>query len=139
MSSTAVSESPEMIEALSRLLKQRVNGLERIGGGRNSQVYKVAVDGLTPGASQHFALKVYFRHAADKRDRLGTEYYSFSYLWANSFREIPEPVVNEPALGWAVYQFIEGEKIFPGEAMESDVLVAADFLGRLRELSRKAE
>jgi len=119
---------------LARLLNRNVTGIERIGGGRNSQVYDVAVDG-----AQHFALKVYFRHPSDKRDRLATEYGSFSYLWENGFREIPQPLAADAELGWAVYQFIEGDKFSAGQANEAELLEAVDFLGRLRELSREPE
>ena len=70
-----------MRTALTGLLNRNVTRVERIGGGRNSQVYEVVADG-----AQHFALKVYFRHAADHRDRLATEYNSFSFLWENGFR-----------------------------------------------------
>jgi len=118
---------------LARLLNRDVTGIERIGGGANSQVYKVEAE------RQRFALKVYFRHPEDKRDRLATEHGSFSYLWANGFREIPEPLAADAERGWAVYQFIEGEKISSGHAGEKEALEAADFLGRLRELSRKDE
>ena len=119
---------------LARLLNRDVTGIERIGGGRNSQVYKVVV-----GPAEHFALKVYFRHPSDKRDRLATEFGSFSYLRANGFREIPQPLVTDPELGWAVYQFIEGDRIPAGQVSAAEVLVAADFLGRLRKLSHKPE
>ena len=126
--------SPEELRAgLARLLNRSVTGLERIGGGRNSRVYNVAT-----GGSERFALKIYFRHAGDPRDRLATEYGSFSYLWAQGFREIPEPVAADTKAGWAVYRFIEGDKIPPGRAGNAEVEVAADFLGRLRDLSRQA-
>ena len=77
MSSTPQTE-PEieaLRQAVMRRLKANVTGLERIGGGRNSQVYKVA----TAGAEQ-FALKVYFRSDTDERNRLATEFESFTYL-----------------------------------------------------------
>jgi hypothetical protein len=121
-------------EELSRWLDRKVISVKRIGGGLNSQVYKVATDG-----EKGFALKVYFRHPQDKRDRLAGEYGSFSYLWANGFREIPRPVTSDPHRGWAVYQFIEGDKIPRGQVSDAELTIAADFLGRLRELSRKKE
>lgn len=123
-----------MHAALTRLLNRNVTGIERIGGGRNSQVYKVTVDG-----GECYALKAYFRHAADNRDRLATEFQSFSYLWKNGFREIPQPIVADHERGWAVYQFIEGEKIPPSQAGDVELTAAVDLLGRLRELSRQAE
>ncbi len=132
---TQTDPGPETLRAeLGRLLNRQVTGLDRIGGGRNSQVYRVEA-----GEGRRFALKIYFRHATDKRDRLATEYGSFSYLWENGFREIPQPVVSDAKLGWAVYQFIEGEKIARGQAGDAEVAVAADFLGRLRQLSRRDE
>jgi hypothetical protein len=142
-------------DAFARWLGVDATGLERIGGGRNSQVYRVTLatgSGLQVESSKlapNFqpstfnlqpstcALKAYFRHADDQRDRLATEYNSFNYLWANGFREIPQPLACDPEPGWAVYQFIEGEKIPPGEVTEAHVLAAVDFLGRLRELSRE--
>lgn len=123
-----------MCAALTRLLNRNVTGIERIGGGRNSQVYKVTADGAAC-----FALKAYFRHAADNRDRLATEFNSFSYLWENGFREIPQPIIADHERGWAVYQFIEGEKIPPGQAGETEVNATVELLGRLRELSRNPE
>jgi hypothetical protein len=121
-------------QSLTQLMPHAVSRLERIGGGGNSQVYRVETN-----AGEQFALKVYFRNPADQRDRLATEFGAFSYLWANGFREIPQPLASDPTLGWAIYQFVAGEKIPPGSARDADLLVAADFLGRLRELSRNAE
>jgi len=114
---------------LGRLLRCPITGIERIGGGRNSQVYKAS------SQAGHFALKVYFRHPNDQRDRLATEFGSFTYLWDNGFREIPQPLVSDPKLGWAIYQFIEGDKLAPGQAGEAQVGAAADFLARLKDLS----
>ncbi|MBI3853383.1 MAG: hypothetical protein HY298_24310 [Verrucomicrobia bacterium] len=136
MSSTPRSElrPDEMRAALTRLLNRNVSGVERIGGGRNSQVYEVALEG-----AQHFALKVYFRHHSDQRDRLATEYNSFVYLWASGFRDIPQPIAADHELGWAVYQFIEGDKLLPGQAGDAELTAALGLLCRLRELSRKPE
>src|SRR5258708_9723260 len=135
MSSLPISEAPAdvMRAELGRMLDRPVTGVERIGGGRNSQVYKVSA------GRELFALKIYFRHPNDRRDRLATEFNSFSYLWENGIRAVPQPVAIEPKLGWALYQFIEGQKVPPGEVSESELLVAADFLAQLRELSRNPE
>jgi hypothetical protein len=121
-------------ERLAALLAEPITRLERIGGGGNSQVYRLETSG-----GKRFALKVYFRNPADQRDRLATEFGSFSYLWANGFREIPQPLASDPTLGWAIYQYLEGEKIPPGAARDNELVAAADFLGRLRELSLKPE
>jgi hypothetical protein len=130
MSSTRAGDITAIRPDLERLLNRPLAGLERIGGGFNSQVYRVdAADGA------RFALKAYFRHANDRRDRLATEYGSFSFLWKNGVREIPEPIVADPSRGWAVYQFVDGEKIPRGQAGVEAVRRAAEFLARLRDVS----
>ena len=127
--------SPEALRAaLVPWLKRNVTGVERIGGGRNSKIYKVQVEGAAC-----FALKEYFRHASDNRDRLATEFNSFSFLWKNGFREIPEPIAADHERGWALYQFIEGEKIPPDQAGDADVNAFVKLLGHLRELSRRPD
>jgi hypothetical protein len=129
--------SPPQAEARTDILREDVGSrlglrpaaFERIGGGRNSQVYKFqAEDG------QKFAIKVYFRHPGDQRDRLATEFNSFKFLWDNGVREIPQPLRCESVPGWAAYQFIEGDRIPPGAATEGDVVAASSFLARLRGL-----
>jgi hypothetical protein len=146
MSSTPQTEPrfETVQEAFSRWFGMKATELERIGGGRNSQVYKVTASSGAPMSSsadapRQFALKLYFRHPNDQRDRLATEYNSFAHLWSNGFRQIPQPLALDPQAGWAVYQFIEGDKIPPGEVTEAHVLSAVEFLGRLRELSHKPE
>jgi hypothetical protein len=122
-----------MREELAKMLGQPVTQIERIGGGRNSQVYRVRA------ASREVALKAYFRHAADKRDRMGTEFSSFSFLWENGFRQIPQPIKSDSGRGWAIYEFVEGEKLAPGQVSRKEILEAADFLAQLRELARQGK
>lgn len=127
------TSTPEMLcERASALLGRNVTTLTRIGGGKNSRVYRVQDES---GAS--WALKIYFRHPLDTRDRLGVEYGSYSFLWANGFREVPRPILCDPESGWAFYEFIEGDRIAGGEIGEAQVIEAADFLGRLHLLRRR--
>ncbi len=119
---------------VSRLLERNVFELVRIGGGRNSQVYR-AVD----EASRRVALKVYYRHDGDNRDRLSTEFDSLTYLWGHGFRNVPRPIAVDPEMSFAVYEYIEGEKMTPANATIRDLDFAAEFLGRLVELSRLPE
>lgn len=123
---------PDFQTDLARLLDDHVNLAERIGGGRNSQVYR-----LETAKGNRRALKVYFRNPADLRDRLGTEFESLSFLWENAVHDVPQPVARDAGRGWGIYQFIEGSKIPPANLGENEILCAADFLVRLRELSRK--
>ena len=155
-SATPTKLDPKKLrEQLSHWLSREVTALERIGGGRNSQVYRVEVSSADlrsavsqasgpqtipfAAGSNQFALKLYFRHPNDPRDRLATEFNGFAYLWAHGFRQIPQPLAFDAALGWALYEFIEGERVVSGQPGEAEVQASADFLGRLRELSRREE
>ncbi|MDW8308970.1 MAG: phosphotransferase [Verrucomicrobiales bacterium] len=117
--------------ALAAWLKRPVLGVERIGGGRNSRIFK-----LTLGDAPPLALKAYFRHPGDQRDRLGTEFGAFTFLWERGFRNVPQPVAADATRGWAAYQFIEGERIPPGGAGEGELAAALELVTQLRELSR---
>jgi hypothetical protein len=117
--------------ALSAWLGRRVLAVERIGGGRNSRIFK-----LTLGDGPPLALKAYFRHPGDARDRLGTEFGAFAFLWERGFRNVPQPVAADPARGWAAYEFIEGERIGPGRAGEAELAAAVELATQLREVSR---
>src|SRR5438874_13649421 len=118
MSSTAESESSleELRAAAARVLGREVFELVRIGGGRNSRVYR-AVD----HTSHRVALKVYFRHANDDRNRLATEFSSLAFLWERGFRNVPHPIGADPEMNLAVYEYIEGEKIAPDNPAISDL------------------
>lgn len=118
-------------EALSAWLGRRVVGVERIGGGRNSRIFK-----LTFADGPPLALKAYFRHPGDTRDRLRTEFGAFSFLWEHGVRAVPRPVAADPARSWAAYEFIEGERIGPGRAGEAELAAALELAVQLRELSR---
>jgi len=123
----------ERLESLrataSRLLGADVVVFVPVGGGRNSQVFRVE-----DSRSRRFALKFYFRHGADNRDRLGTEYSAFGWL-----RQVPEPVASDPAEGCAIYEYIEGEQMAGTGVRDEDVKTAAEFLGRLRNLAASQE
>jgi len=114
----------------SRLLGTTLTSVERVSGGRNSQIFKVNC-----GGNDHYAFKHYFRHPADGRDRLGVEFSSLKFLWRNGVRSIPKPVAADGQRQWAVYEWIEGEDI-PGEQVtDSDIDDAVEFLGKLHELA----
>jgi hypothetical protein len=130
MSSPAELTLEAVRPVLASLLTRQAAALERIGGGRNSQVYRVDCS-----SGESFAVKHYFRHASDKRDRLATEFGSYSFLWQRGVRDVPEPLAADREHGLAIYQFIEGERIAPGTASEAEVVAAANFLGRLRALT----
>lgn len=120
-----------MKSVFSRLLGHHVTSIERIGGGRNSKVYR-----LTCGPSQ-YAAKVYFRHSLDDRNRLEVEFSSLQFLWKNRVRCVPRPIGADRNRGGAVYEYIEGKKISPQEVTGPDIDYAVQFLTRLKKLRNR--
>jgi hypothetical protein len=121
---------PEALDdaALERLLGAPPAALTRLAGGGNSRIYRVtAADGGT------FALKHYFRHPGDSRDRLGTETAALAFMAGQGLDCVPRPLGADAQAGLGLYQFIDGVRPEPTDA---DVDQAAAFLIRLRELSR---
>jgi hypothetical protein len=97
---------------------------ERIGGGRNSQVFRLAAaDG------RQAALKRYFRHPGDARDRLGTEQAALAFCRRHGL-PVPGPLAADPAAGFALCEFIDGAPVPDPSLGEVDQAVA--FLLALR-------
>lgn len=118
-----------MKHVATRLLSGPVSSIEPIGSGRNSQVYR-----LTDSNSQTYALKAYFRHASDKRDRLRTEFSSLQFLWESGVRDVPQPLVADWKAGCALYEYIDGHKIASDAISDADIDVAVRFLACLKGL-----
>ena len=111
-----------------------VIAVDRLYGGRNSQVFK-----LTCNDSAHYALKIYARDSFLGRDRLGTEVLSLKFLWDNDVRCVPWPVVADDRRGYAIYEYIEGTKILPEDVTEREIDSAVQFLEDLNELTEKED
>ena len=128
----------ERLESLrataSRLLHADIVALVPIGGGRNSQVFRVE-----DSRSRRFALKCYFSHRTDTRDRMGTEYSALGFLRRSGLLRVPEPIASDPDQGCAIYEYIDGERMTETVVRNEDVETAAEFLGRLRSLTSSQE
>jgi hypothetical protein len=123
-----MAESTLAPSAVARLAGGEPLALVAIGGGRNSQVFRLeAADGHT------FALKAYFRHPGDSRDRLGTEFRALKFLWEHGLRSIPKPVALDPENALGLYEFIEGPR--PEVPTQNHVEEAFAFLASLRPLA----
>jgi hypothetical protein len=100
-------------EALDLLLSDTVLGparqVVRLAGGGNNRVYRVELD------DRAALLKAYFRHPADPRDRLGTEFAFAHFAWHNGVRRIPQPYAARPDLGLGLYEFVGGRRLAPAE------------------------
>jgi len=95
--------------------------LVRLEGGANNRVYR-----LESGARSGL-LKRYFRHAGDARDRLGAEWGFSSFAWRHGVRALPEPLAANAGAGLALYAFVEGRKLLPGEVAAEHVRQAWRF------------
>lgn len=115
--------------ALEEWLGGRVGQIERIGGGRNSRVYRVRT------ATGERAAKFYFGRTADGRDRLQVEYSAFDFLWRRGVRCIPQPVSSNAARQVALYEYIAGEPVDPGAASAGDIDRLAAFVGQLKAIA----
>jgi hypothetical protein len=106
---------------LARLGLSGAPALERLAGGRNNQVFRVDV------GTAELALKVYFRHPGDPRDRLGTEFGFCAFAWDHGVHAVPRPLACDAEVGMALYEFVSGERLRPGEVTAADVQATLDF------------
>lgn len=123
----------EMVESLEQLLGEPIAGIEKIGAGGNSRVYRVDT------MKGSVAAKFYFRHTAGGRDRLDAEFGSLHFLWDNNIRSIPQPLVADRERQIAVYQYLPGSEIPAERVTEAHIDQLTDFLASLRKLAALPE
>ena len=99
--------------------------LKPIKGGANNQVFEAA------GRGGSVLLKHYFKHAQDKRDRLGAEFGLCSFAWSQGLRSVARPLLMDPALRIALYEFGPGSPVKPGDVHETEMEQAARFFTEL--------
>lgn len=112
---------------LAALLGWSPDRVEPLGGGRNSQVFKLA------HGDQRAVLKRYFRHPGDPRDRLATEWTALTFCREQGLEAVPGTLAADPEGGFALYEFIQGEPVPAPSGSEVDQ--AAAFLVALRALA----
>ena len=116
------------IDRVARLAGGTPLSMSALGGGRNSQVFRLDMED-----GRALALKAYFRHAGDPRDRLGTEFRALTFLWEQGIRCVPQPLAFDTVAGLGLFEFIEGiQQKVPSDA---DVDAAWRFLVTLKTLS----
>ena len=122
---------PQPIEkTFSDLTGSNIKSLERLAGGRNNQTYRIiTTDGRT------FAGKKYFRSNTDPRNRLDVEFSSLQYLRRHGIRSVPRPIRSDPQNGCALYEFIEGQRLDPGQAARAGIDQMVEFLAQLKRLA----
>ncbi len=95
--------------------------LARLNGGANNQVFRVDAGGQT------VLLKAYFVHPDDPRDRLRADYGFSRFAWDHGVRALARPIVSDAAAHLAVFEFLPGVKLKPGEMAWEPVRAALDF------------
>ena len=99
-------------------------------GGMNNRVFRIDLIG------SQVCLKVYFQHPDDPRDRLGTEFSFCRFAWNKGVRALPQPLACDPQNSLALYEFIGGHQLQPGEVTRDVVQQALDFY---RDLNRSRD
>ena len=107
--------------------------LTALPGGANNQVYRVEAGDACA------LLKVYFRHPDDPRDRLEAEYGFCTFAWDHGLRCLPQPLAADPAAGLALYEFVCGTRLEPGEVGAEEVGQALAFYQALNTHKRSPE
>ncbi len=79
-----------------------IRELTPLTGGKNNRVFRAVTD---DGPA---VLKSYFRHPADTRDRLGTEWAFSRFAWDMGIRCIPRPLGYDADNGLGLFAFVEG-------------------------------
>lgn len=125
--------SPEIHDALRRMLGRSPDSVRRLPGGANNVVLEVRL-----GAARYCA-KVYFRHPRDPRDRLGAEFGMLSFLWRHGVRDIPQPLQADRDARIGLYEFVDGRRPTSGEIRARDVRQLTDLLIRMWRLRTEPE
>lgn len=98
----------------------------------NNRVFAVTA------GERRYAAKVYFRHPADTRDRLQSEYAFLTCAARAGIPCVPRPVACDPLNGIGVYEYIDGRKLEAAEIDVGCVDQAARFILQLNHESAHA-
>jgi hypothetical protein len=108
-------------------LDQEIVSIDTCSNGGNNRAYRVQ--------TRHgiFAVKQYFRHEGDRRDRLDTEFKFLTYADHVATGFAPKPYVKDDAAGIALYEFVDGQAFSPGDVGRHEVRRAAEFFQALNQ------
>ena len=131
----SLTSLPDASAICDELIGRPVLAAEPIGQGRNSRVFRVRLAPQAGGAAESVVLKFYRRDPGDGRDRMGVEFNALTFLWHNSVRVVPRPMVSDRARNCAIYEFIDGRTVAGPDVAAGDITASVDFLANLRRLS----
>lgn len=122
---------PEAGRIARELARAPIDGLERVGRGINSLVYKVRC------GEQSYALKQYPSRNGDPRDRLGSEVAALRLMAQYSLTCVPKIIAVDKDNGFALLEWIEGSAVT--EVRDSDIDQAVAFLTAIHGLRQAPE
>jgi hypothetical protein len=96
--------------------------------GGNNQVFRLK------GGKGDYALKRYFQHPGDARDRFNTERVFYTLLWNNGVRQIPEPCAWDAEFRVGLFSFVEGARLQAEEVNSRFVEQALEFVQKINAL-----
>jgi hypothetical protein len=99
--------------------------IEALIGGANNQVFRLCAGGRPA------LLKAYFHHPGDRRNRAETEYRFLTFAWRHGVRRVPQPLAVDLQHHVALYEYVEGRPVTPGELGAELIGQAVDFYHEL--------
>jgi len=133
--SSAGADAAAIAELCRRLLGRPVLRLERIAGGRNSQVFRLDCDDR--GGPGNYVAKQYYSTPDDPRDRLQTEYRALGFLRKNGVVNVPAPIAADAPSRCAIYEFASGDLASTQPIGAGEIRQAVAFLVTLKTLARR--
>ena len=100
--------------------------------GANNRIHRLSTGGGT------FALKEYFRHPDDPRDRLAAETAFLRYAASASPGNVPQLLASDTEAGLALIEFIEGTRLGEGSVVAAHVDAAIAFFRDLNAAGPRA-
>ena len=132
MNPAAIKTAAELPPQFQSLLRERGVALDApltpLKEGGNNQVFRLT------GASGDFALKRYFQHPGDTRDRFNNERAFYTLLWSNGVREIPEPCAWDAEFRVGLFSFVKGTKLRAEDVSREFVEQSLEFVRKVNAL-----
>lgn len=108
-------------------------GVQQYTTGGNNRTYKIETD---DGA---FVVKKYFKQKGDIRDRLLAEFSFLSYAKNIVPTMVPTPYSCDSATSLALYEYIDGNTLKPGDISDNEITKAIHFFCELNTTQKKAQ
>lgn len=122
-------KTDELFSLVASFVGAHVVSLRETRLGKNSKIFIATTD---TGAM--YCVKQYMARAGDTRDRLGTEFRAFAFLWQYGIRVIPKPVAYNHKKSIGVYSFIPGKTLRAKSISDDHVLQAIALLANLHRI-----